>query len=85
MKDKAWVELERKMRRLVKFYFLISMLLNVSKGKNIATIWNIFLDLYEIKSIVNKLFPQENMFTLRMGDGDSIAKHLSAFNTIGPK
>ena len=32
--------------------------------------------------MMNKLFLQRNLYLLRMSDGDSVAKHLNAFNTV---
>ena len=38
--------------------------------------------LYQSKSTVNKLFLWKKLYNLRMKDGDSVTKHLNAFNTV---
>jgi len=37
---------------------------------------------YQYKSLVNKLFMRKKLYRLRMKDGDSMTKHLNAFNTV---
>ena len=39
-------------------------------------------NLYQSKSLVNKLFMRKKLYNLRMRDGDSMADHLNAFNTM---
>jgi hypothetical protein len=39
-------------------------------------------NLYHSKSLVNKLFLQKKLYNQRMRDGDSVTKHLNAFNTV---
>ena len=38
--------------------------------------------LYQSKSLVNKLFLHKKLYNMRMKDGDSVTKHLNAFNTM---
>jgi hypothetical protein len=38
--------------------------------------------LYQSKSLVNNLFLRNKMYNFRMRDGDSVAEHLNAFNTV---
>ena len=40
--------------------------------------WN----LYQSKSLLNKLFLWKKLYNLRMKDGDSVTEHLNAFNTV---
>jgi hypothetical protein len=39
-------------------------------------------NLYQSKSLVNKLFLRKKMYNLSMRYGDSVAEHLKAFNTV---
>eukprot|EP00253_Pinus_taeda_P030294 PITA_30294 len=39
-------------------------------------------NLYQSKSLVNKLFRWKKLYNLRMKDGDSVTEHLNAFNTM---
>jgi hypothetical protein len=45
-------------------------------------LWDNFLILYQLKSLVNKLFLINKLYLLRMSDGSSVTEHLNAFNTI---
>jgi hypothetical protein len=38
--------------------------------------------LYHSKSLVNKLFLREKLYNPTMRDGDSVADHLNALNTV---
>jgi hypothetical protein len=40
------------------------------------------VDLYQSKSLVNKVFMLKKLYNLRMKDGDSVTKHLNTFNTM---
>ena len=45
-------------------------------------LWDKLGNLYQSKSIVNTLFLRKKLYLLKMNDGDSVTKHLNAFNTI---
>jgi hypothetical protein len=45
-------------------------------------LWDKFGNLYQSKSLVNKLFLRKKLYHLRMEDGDSVTEHLNAFNTL---
>jgi hypothetical protein len=61
---------------------LDSVLLNVLEEATSKDLWDKLGNLYLSKSIVNKLFLWKNLYNLRMRDGDSVADHLNAFNTV---
>jgi hypothetical protein len=54
----------------------------VSKEATTKDLWEKLGKLYQSKSLVNKLFLRKKLYNLRMRDGDSVAKHLNAFNTV---
>jgi hypothetical protein len=56
--------------------------LNVSGESTAKELWDKLGNLYQSKSLVNKLFLQKKLYHLRMEDGDSVTKHLNAFNTL---
>ena len=58
------------------------MLLNVSGEATTKELWNKLGNLYQSKSLVNKLFPWKKLFNLRMRYGDSVAENLNAFNIV---
>jgi hypothetical protein len=59
-----------------------SVLLNVSEEATTKDLWEKLGKLYQSKSLVNKLFLRKKLYNLRMRDGDSVAEHLNAFNTV---
>jgi hypothetical protein len=59
-----------------------SILLNVSKEATSKDLWDKLGNLYQSKSLVNKLFLRNNLFNMRMNYGDSVVDHLNAFNTM---
>jgi hypothetical protein len=58
------------------------MLLNVSGKSTAKELWDKLGNLYQSKSLVNKLFLRKKLYHLRMEDGDSMTEHLNAFNTL---
>ena len=44
--------------------------------------WEKLGNLYQSKSLVNRLFLQNKLYHLRMEDGDSMTDHLNVFNTL---
>ena len=58
------------------------MLLNVSGESTSKELWDKLGNLYQSKSLVNKLFLRKKLYHLRMEDGDSVTEHLNAFNTL---
>jgi hypothetical protein len=59
-----------------------SILLNVSGEYTTKELWENLGNLYQSKSLVNKLFLQKNLYHLRMEDGDYVTEYLNAFNTL---
>jgi hypothetical protein len=58
------------------------VLLNVSGESTTKELWEKLGNLYQSKSLVNKLFLRKKLYHLRMEDGDSVTEHLNAFNTL---
>ena len=48
----------------------------------IKKLWDKLGNLYQSKSMVNKLFLWKKLYLLRMNDSDSITEHLNAFNIV---
>ena len=59
-----------------------SVLLNVSGEAMMKALWDKLGNLYQSKSLVNKLFLQKKLYNLRMKDGDLVIEHLNAFYTV---
>jgi hypothetical protein len=54
----------------------------VSEEATTKDLWENLGKLYQSKSVVNKLFLRKKLYNLRMRDGDSVAEHLNALNTV---
>jgi hypothetical protein len=82
MSKEDWDKLDRRARSNIRLYLADSVLLNVSGESTAKELWDKLENLYQSKSLVNKLFLQKNLYHLRMEDGDSVTEHLNAFNTL---
>jgi hypothetical protein len=82
MSKEDWDKLDRRARIIIRLYLVDSVLLNVSGESTAKELWDKLGNLYQSKSLVNKLFLRKKLYHLRMEDGDSVTKHLNAFNTL---
>ena len=82
MSDEDWKKLDRKAKSTIRLCVLDSVLLNVSGEATMKNLWEKHGNLYQSKSLVNKLFLRKKLYNLRMKDGDSVTEHLNAFNTV---
>jgi hypothetical protein len=82
MSKEDWEKLDRRARSTIRLYLGDSVLLNVSRESTAKELWDKLGNLYQSKSLVNKLFLQKKLYHLRMEDGDSVIEHLNAFNTL---
>jgi hypothetical protein len=74
--------MDRKAKSTIRLCLSDSVLLNVSEEATAKDLWEKLGKLYQSKSLVNKLFLRKKLYNLRMRDGDSVAEHLNAFNTV---
>jgi hypothetical protein len=58
------------------------VLLNVLGEYLAKELWHNLGNLYQSKSLVNKLFLRKKLYHLTMEYGDSVTEHLNAFNTL---
>eukprot|EP00253_Pinus_taeda_P019675 PITA_19675 len=57
--------------------------ITVDPGEAMAkALWDKLGTLYQIKSLVNKLFLRKKLYNLRMKYGDLVKEHINAFNTV---
>jgi hypothetical protein len=77
-----WKKLDQKAKRKIRLRLLDSLLLNVSEEATTKDLWDKLRNLYQYKSLVNKLLLRKKLYNLRMRDGDSVADHLNAFNIV---
>jgi hypothetical protein len=82
MSKEYWEKLDRRARSTIRLCLADSVLLNVS-GESIAKeLWDKLGNLYQSKSLVNKLFLRKKLYHLIMEDGVYVTEHLNAFNTL---
>jgi hypothetical protein len=82
MSKEHWVKFDRRAMSTIQLYMEDSMLLNVSGEYRDKEQWDKLWNLYQSKTLVNKLFIRNKLYHLRMEDGDSVTKHPNAFNTL---
>jgi hypothetical protein len=82
MSKEYWEKLDRRARSIIRLCLADSVLLNVSRESVAKELWDKLGNLYQSKSLVNKLFLRKKLYHLRMEYGDSITKHLNSFNTL---
>jgi hypothetical protein len=77
-----WKKTDQKAKSTIRPCLSDSVLLNVSEEATTKDLWEKLGKLYQSKSLVNKLFLRKKLYNLRMRDGDLVAEHLNAFNTV---
>ena len=82
MFDNEWKKLDRKAKSTTRLCVSDSVLLNVSGEATVKALWDNLGNLYQSKSLVNKLSLWKKLYNLRMKDGDSVKQLLNAFNIV---
>jgi hypothetical protein len=82
MSKEEWERLDRKERSMIRLCLAYSVLLNDSNEDTAKKLWDILGNLYQSKSLVNKLFLQKKLYLLRMSDGSLVIEHLNEFNIV---
>jgi hypothetical protein len=82
MSKEDWDKLDRRARSTIRLCLENSVLLNVLGESTTKELWDKLGNLYQSKSLVNKLFLRKKLYHLRMEAGDSVTEHLNAFNTL---
>jgi hypothetical protein len=77
-----WEKLDWKEKITIRLCLLDSVFLNVSEEATTKDLWDKLGKLGKSKSLVNKLFLRNKLYSMRMRDGDSVAENLNAFNIV---
>ena len=80
--DEDWKKLDWKAKSTIRLCVSDLVLLNGSGEATVKTLWDKLGTLYQYKSLVNKCFLRKKLYNLRMKDGDSVTRHLNAFNSV---
>ena len=54
----------------------------MSEEATTKDLWDKLGNLYQSKSLENKIFLRNKLYNLRKRDGDLVVEHLNAFNTM---
>jgi hypothetical protein len=73
--------MDRKAKSTIRLCLSYSVLLNVSEESTTKDLWDKLGKLYQ-SSLLNKLFWRKKLYNLRIRHGDSVEKHLNAFNIV---
>jgi hypothetical protein len=82
MSKEDWEKLDRRERSIIRLCLADLVLLNVSRESKAKELWDKLGNLYQSKSLVNKLFLRKKLYHLRMEDGDCVIEHINSFNTL---
>jgi hypothetical protein len=82
MLKEYWEKLDIRARSTIRLCLIDLVLLNVSGESTAKELWDKLGNLYQSKSMVNKLFLRKKFYHLRMEGGDSVTEYLNAFNTL---
>jgi hypothetical protein len=69
MSREEWEKLERRERSTIRLCLADLVLLNVSGEDLTKKLWDKLGSLYQLKSLVNKLFLRKKLYLLRMSEG----------------
>ena len=67
---------------MIRPYLVDFVLLSIHEEKITTSLWKNLGDIYQGKSLVNKLFLRKKLYSLRMDKGGFVADHLNAFNML---
>jgi hypothetical protein len=82
MLTEEWEKLKIRERSMIQLCLADLVLLNVSSEDSSKKLWDKMESLYQLKSLVKKLFLRKELYLLRMSDGSLVSENLNAFNTI---
>jgi hypothetical protein len=82
MSKEYWEKLDRRARSTIRLCLADLVLLNVLGESTANELWDKLGNLYQSKSLVNKLFLRKKLYHIRMEDGVSMTKHLNSFHTL---
>ena len=66
----------------IKLCLSNSVLLNIYREHSVVKLWTMLGGLYQLKSLVNKLFLQKKLYYLIMEDNGTVIEHLDVYKTL---
>lgn len=80
--DEEWEELDMKAASQIRLCLAKNVLANVIGLSTTKELWEKLEELYQTKSISNRLYLKEQFHKLQMAEGTTISDHLSVLNEI---
>jgi hypothetical protein len=82
MADDKWKDLNEKALVALQLSLSFDVLHGIMNAKSTAELWKKLKELYITKSLANKFFLKEYIYTIHIVEGTSIQSHLNKFNLI---
>ena len=72
----------KKAKGLIRLCLVDSPLINAHEEPIVEKLWKKLSEIYQEKSLVNKIFLRKKLYSLRMEEGGHISEHLESFNML---
>ena len=82
MKQEDWDLTNQMARGLIRLSLADSVLLNVHEEKIANSLWKKLGDIYQGKSLVNKIFLRKKLYSLKIDGWMALVDHLISFNMV---
>lgn len=78
--DVEFVEIDERARSVIILNLADKVLCEVVEENTTLKLWQKLESLYMTKSLTNRLFLKQNLYTLQMKEGTLVKEHIDAFN-----
>ena len=82
MSEEEWEELDMRAASQIRLCLAKNVLANVARWSSTKELWEKLEEMYQAKSLSNRLYLKEQFYKLQMEEGTKISEHLSALNEI---
>ena len=82
MSEEEWEELDMRAASQIRLCLAKNVLTNVARWSSTKELWEKLEEIYQAKSLSNRLHLKEQFHKLQMEEGTKIFDHLNAFNGI---
>ncbi|KAL5789775.1 hypothetical protein ACOSQ2_004663 [Xanthoceras sorbifolium] len=82
MKDADWEDIDEKARSAIQLSLSDEVLREVISEKTTKALWEKLESLYLKKTLTNKLYKKQCLYSLRMSEGTSLGSHIDEFESL---
>ncbi|KAL5781745.1 hypothetical protein ACOSP7_006774 [Xanthoceras sorbifolium] len=82
MKDADWEDIDEKARSAIQLSLSDEVLREVISEKTTKELWEKLESLYLKKTLTNKLYKKQCLYSLRMSEGTSLGSHIDEFESL---